>query len=460
MDTTTDTTTPTDPRTATLLVRGATVLTCDDDLGDLPTGDVLVRGSLIEAVGPDLSAHPAVGAGTTVLDGSGTIAVPGFVDAHVHAWEGALRGVAPVVDFGGYLGLTACGAGPRTTPEDVEVGTLVTALVALDAGTTTVVDNAHDCLTPDHARASATAWRRAGVRAVVAVGSPFGADLPHVPGTALALRDELRGDPLLSVRLFEVDPTEQRWAFAREHGLWVSTELGPHTPDLDARLERLAAAGLFTAEHALNHCYDLSERAWDLVAASGAAVNLCPRSDAAFGLGSGVPPVVPALRRGVRFGLSGDNEISYPLSAFADMQALAVRDRAERARRSACEGGGGHHPVPELTPADLLRAATLGGARNAGLADVVGSLTPGKQADLVLVRRDGLATALVDDPAAVVTSFAGPAQVDTVVVAGQLRKRHGRLLTPGAADLAEVLAGARGSRRRLLAPAAVAVGGV
>ncbi len=430
------------PEQGDLLVSGATIVSVDPKIGVVATGDILVRADTIVDVGPDLASRAAADA--TVIDARGTIAIPGFVDSHVHAWEGQLRGAGPMVDFGEYLGLTAFGHGPAYRPEDSFAGTLATALRALDAGITTLIDNAHNARTPDHSVAGVEALRDSGIRAVHAVGSPFGAALDHVPSTAVAVRERYAG-PLLEVRLFETDPTPQLWRFARDEQLWVSTELGPHTPDLAERMEVLHTAGLLGAEHTFNHCYDLSDRLWKLIGGSGAAVNLCPRSDAVFGLGSTVLPVEPALRLAAAVGLSSDNEVSYRISMFAEMQALTLRHRAQRFRRAAA--GDPLDPDP-LTPLRVLQAATLGGAANAGLQHVIGSLTPGKQADIVLVRTADPTGPAKVDPVTWLTAFAEAADVDTVLVAGRLRKRHGRLVD---VDLAAAQDLVHRSRTHLLA---------
>jgi 5-methylthioadenosine/S-adenosylhomocysteine deaminase len=429
--------TNTSTSTATLIT-GATVLPVDPAVPVLPRGDLLIRDDLIADVGPDLVA--AAGPDALIVDGAGMIAIPGFVDSHLHAWEAQLRGVAPQVDFAGYLGLTAFGAGPRYSPNDVRTGVRASALTALAGGITTLVDNAHDAVTPDHARAAVEGLRDAGIRGVSAVGAPFGADPTGIAALAAALRDEYAG-PLLGVRCFEVNPSVDSWREARDLGLWVSTELGPHTPGLDAVFQDLAAAGLLGPDHALNHCYDLSSEVWSMIGHSGAAVNLCPRSDVAFALGSAVSPVARARAAGVAIGLSNDNEVSYGIDMFAEMATLHLRHRGEVLRRRAA----GEPEVEDLDPAALLHFATLGGAANAGLADLVGSLTPGKQADVVLLRVDDGPVPVLD-PLAAVTAFARPSSVDTVMVAGRMLKRHGRLLDPG---LDQVRSEITASRARL-----------
>jgi len=406
-----------------VLLRGGHLLTQDPDVGDFPRGDVLVEADRIVAVAADLSGQ--IGARTVILDVSGHIVLPGFVDSHVHAWEGLMRGVAPTVDFAGYLGLTAFGYGPRYGPRDMYRGTLATALTALSGGITTLVDNSHNALTSDHACAAVEALVDSGIRGVHAIGSPFGTELDHVPGTALALRDRYAGE-LLQVRLFDVHPSAELWEFARAEEFWVSSEIGPHTPDVDDLLASLARRGLFTHQHALNHCYDLEDSTWDVIRDSGAAINLAPRSDAAFGLGSTVLSARQALSRQIPAGLSGDNEVSYGLNMFAEMQNLTSRTRSEEYRRRAA--GAEPDPAAMLSAAEVLKAATVGGAANAGLSDLVGSLTPGKQADIQVIRTDDITTLGAMDPTAVATAFAHPGTVDTVLVAGRLRKHRGALV--------------------------------
>lgn len=408
---------------AGLLIKNAAIVTVDAQLGDFARGDILVDDAVITAIGRDLA--PQTTSTATVIDGRGMIAFPGFVDSHIHAWEGQLRGQGPALDFGALMHLTAGQLGPRYRPQDNYTGTLLTALKALDSGITTLVDNSHNARTPEHAQAAVEALVDAGIRGVHAIGSPFGTALGHILSTATALRNKYAGG-LIGIRLFAVHPTEQVWQFAKDEEFWVSTELGSHTPDLEDLFEQLGRHDLLTPQHAYNHCYDLSDRVWQLIGDSGAAVNLAPRSSGAFGLGSTVPPVDKALSYAAAVGLSNDNELSYGLNMFAEMQALSLRYRSERFRQRHA-GGDDLGPDP-LTPARLLQMATAGGAANAGLAGQIGSLTPGKQADIVLVRAGDMCTMSSADPAATLATIAHPGSVDTVLVAGRIRKQDGRLL--------------------------------
>jgi cytosine/adenosine deaminase-related metal-dependent hydrolase len=327
---------------ASILIQGGCVLTQDAAIGDLETGDVLIRGREIVEVGPSIAQGPD----TMVIDATDAIVIPGFVDAHVHAWEGQLRGTAPVLDFPEYLTYTRGGYAPHYRPHDNYVGTLATALVALDAGITTMIDNSYNNPTPEHADAAVEALLDSGIRAVHAYGSPTeGPADPHWPTDALRLRDRYfsSDDQLLTLRLYSMHLSAELWEFARGEDLWLSTEMGDHIPEVDATLRKLHGAGLLTAQHTFNHCIQLSKESWQLIGDAGVTVNMCPRSDAAFGLGSAFPEIDAALAVGIRPGLSGDNELSYGLSMFTEMQTLLSGHRSRSSVR------GGHPAMSHLT---------------------------------------------------------------------------------------------------------------
>ncbi|MFE4002074.1 amidohydrolase family protein [Nocardioides sp. YIM B13467] len=421
-----------------VLIKGGTILTQDASHGNLESADVLIRDGKIAELGVGLDDADAI-----VVDASAMIVLPGFVDSHVHAWEGQLRGSAPTLDFGSYLGYTAFGYGPLYRPHDSYVGNLITSLVALDSGITTIIDNSHNSLTPDHSSAAVEGLRDAGIRAVHAVGAPVAGPPENWPKDVLRLRSEYfsSNDQLLTLRLFDLYPSAELWEFARSEGLWVSHEMGAHIENVDDVFAELSARGLLTAQHTYNHCFDLSDKVWEMLRESGASVNLAPRSDAAFGLGTSTPPIDKVREMGIIPGLSGDNEVSYGLSMFAEMQILLNGHRGRTFRTALVDGA---DAAPEhLTPEEVLTYATMGGAANAGLADRVGSLTPGKAADVVLVRATDVNTAPLSNPVATVTAFTHAGNVDTVFVAGSARKFRGELLHH---DFAQVRALVEASR--------------
>jgi cytosine/adenosine deaminase-related metal-dependent hydrolase len=329
------------------------------------------------------------------------------------------------------------------TPEDLAIGQRVTAAQALNNGVTTIVDNSHNSRTPAHSDAAIEALRQAGVRAVHAVGAPgSGASGTHLPHDLLRLRDEYFGsaEQLLTLRMFDLAPTVESWTFAREHGIDIVAEMGTWVPDLDL----LLGSGLPGPGHTYNHCAGLTDEQWDRIADSGAAVNMVPRSDSQFGLGAFIP-VLEAQRRGIELGISCDNEISYGYDIFTEMRVLLTVQRglSFQATRAGDEGA-----PDRMTPLDALRAATVGGSLNAGLADRVGTIAPGRRADLVVLDLDQVHTKPFGSWLGTVVSWANTANVRTVLVDGHVRKWDGELVD---LDYDALVDAAHESRERLWA---------
>ena len=153
-------------RKARVLLRGATVLTMDGKVGDFPSGDLLVEGSLIAAVGADLSDAARDGA-ALVIDARGLILIPGFQDTHRHCWQNQLRRLIPDCDDNSaYLAVTHEWVGFHYRPHDIYVGNLIAALGCIDAGITCVLDFFHNPRTPAHSDAAIRALKETGIRGV------------------------------------------------------------------------------------------------------------------------------------------------------------------------------------------------------------------------------------------------------------------------------------------------------
>lgn len=422
-----------------VLLTGAYVLTMDPELGDL-VGDVLIVGDRIAEIGPGLTA--TVGPDTLVLDYTGAIIIPGLIDSHVHAWEGALRGIAPDADFGDYMSITHGGIAAFMRPEDIAIGQKITAAQALNGGVTTIIDNSHNSRSPDHSDAAIAALQHAGIRAVHAVGSPTaGTAGTHLPEDLFRLREQYFSstDQLLTLRMFDITPNQQSWQFAKDHEFDVVAEMGTWVPDLDD----LLATGLMHPGHTYNHCSGLTAEQWDRVADSGAAVNMVPRSDSHFGLGAFIP-VLEANRRGIQEGISCDNELDYGYDIFTEMRVLQT---IQRGLSFQAEFGGEAAVPPRYGARDALRAATVGGAINAGLSSRIGTLAPGKKADLVVLDLDQVTTKHFGSLVGTVVNFAGPSNVDTVFVDGVAKKWGGALV---GTDYTALVGDAENSREYLL----------
>ena len=417
----------------TVVLAGASIITMGPE-GDL-VGDIVIRGDRIVAVAVDEGAHAPDDA--LRIDASGAVVIPGLVDGHVHAWEGALRGVSPDSGFYDYMGLTHGMLGPLMTPDDIAIGQRVTAVRALEQGVTTIIDNCHNARSPEHSDAAVEALQHTGIRAVHATGVGFGQPGGHVHQDLLRLRDRFSSDPRITLRLMEVTPTLEGWRFAKEHGFGAVAEFGFWVENID----QLLSSGLAGPHVVLDHCAGLSEEQWRAVAGCGAAVALVPRSDPHYGLGA-VTPVLATNRNGIQEAISSDNEFEYGLDLFTEMRTLMTVQRG--GAFAAAQAGVADAPAP-YGVRDALRAATVGGALAAGLRGEIGTLVPGAKADVTVLSLDRLRPVASHIGAAV--AYASVADVDTVIVDGILRKSGGELV---GVDRAALVRDAEASRDRLL----------
>ncbi|WP_166459808.1 amidohydrolase family protein [Amycolatopsis pithecellobii] len=414
------------------------VISMDAGIGDF-VGDIVIEGDTIRDLGPR-AGRPG---DALVIDAGGAIAIPGLIDGHVHAWEGALRGVSPDSDFMTYMSLTHGKLAPLMTPEDVAIGQALTAARALDQGVTTIVDNNHNVRSAQHAEAAIEALRAAGIRTVFAAGVGMGQPDEHLLPLLLQLRTAY-DDDLTRIRLMQAFPTVEGWKFAVEHGLGVVAEIGGWVEDLDSYLN----SGLLGPSFTLDHCAGLSGTQWSRIADSGAAVAVAPRSDPHYGLGVAAP-VLQAERAGVQVALSSDNEFEYGSHLFEEMRQLMSAQRG--ASFAATQAGEADVPRP-WGVRDALRAATAGGALAADFAGRIGVLKPGAKADLVLLSTEHLRPIASELGAAV--SYATARDVQTVVVDGRLRKWAGELVD---VDWPALVRQGEDSRDRLLAKAGSSV---
>ncbi|WP_410608240.1 amidohydrolase family protein [Amycolatopsis sp. lyj-109] len=397
--------------------------------------DVLIENGRIAAVGPGLPTP----AGTTVLDATDRIVLPGFVDTHRHVWQAVLRSIAVDMDLPEYFTLVRQQLGPRFRPEDVLAANTLGALECLDAGVTTVQDFAYaraDRVTPDgyvagesdydYAEAAFEGLRTAGVRAV------FGYLLTPQDTAAVRRAHALFGTdaPLLTMVAASLGPSNQHvesivadWNLADELGLSLVTHIGSG-PVNERPIELLRDNGLLRPDILYVHGNDLSDDELKMIGDSGAAVSVTPAVEARLGHGG---PLLGRLRTaGANTALGVDVVTTVGGDMFSVMRAGLLTSYLA--------------PGPHLTPGDLLRMATLDGANALGLGDQVGSLKVGKQADVVLLRADDLNLACAHDPIGSVVTAAHPGNVDTVLVAGKVVKRDGKL---AGHDLAAVRAKAR-----------------
>lgn len=420
-----------------LLIRNGFVVSLDPQVGTQPDCDVLIEDCVIRAVAPGLQAD------AEIIDATGTIVLPGFVDTHRHTWETSLRSMMPASTIPEYVTEVKGRLAAVYRPEDTYVGTLWGSLEALNAGITTLVDWAHGTNTPEHADASIAGLRASGIRAQFAYGPPASPDLgwadPH-PEDARRVRSQyfssdddlltyalaLRGPGLCSPEMVAHD-----WSLARDLDARITVHIGVRWPG--ARIEgihELHKAGLLGPDTTYVHLTEATDAELGLVADSGGAASVSPYVEMI--MGHGRPPVMRLLKHGITPSLSIDVATVVPGDLFSQMRAALLQGRSSELSDDQDDAF-----TPTLTHEDVLRFATVAGAEGCGLTDKIGTLTPGKQADVVLLRADDINTFPIVDPIGTVVASADTSNIDTVLVGGQVRKRHGRLAGVDLAALRE-----------------------
>ncbi|HVR34132.1 MAG TPA: amidohydrolase family protein [Acidimicrobiia bacterium] len=405
------------------LITGGIVLSLDPAIGDLIEGDVLVEDDRILAVGRDLGASDA-----EVIDATGMIVMPGFVDTHRHIWEGVLRNIGTDVPLEGrtsYISFVLHKLAPAFRPEDAYVGNLVSALGALDAGITTLLDWSHIQASPAHTDAVIQALEDSGIRGVFAYGFPWwGKWEERQPSWFVRAATEhfSTTDQLLTLALAAPGPeftdfevTRDHWKLARETGARISTHVGVGSYGQARKLQEYGEAGLLGPDTTYIHCTTLNDTEIQMIVDTGGTVSLAAPVE--MMMGHGMPPIQKFLDRGLAPSLSIDVETNVPSDMFNQMRSVLSLQRAIAAGESKTPIGA----------REVLAFATVDGARANGLEAKVGTLTPGKQADIVMLRTDRMNVTPLNDPATAVVTGMDTSNVDTVLVAGRIMKQHGRL---------------------------------
>ena len=389
------------------LIRNGTLIDTDP-VAVRPATDLLIEDGRIAAAGPALPAD-----GAEVVDATGRFVLPGFVDTHRHTWQTALRGIAADHDLGAYLSRVLGEIGARVRPGDVRVGTLAGALDALDGGVTTLQDFSHILRTPEHADAAVDGLRASGIRSLFGYGAPVfgGGDIRD------ARRVHASMGGLITMALAPYGPSYSPidivagdWALARELDVPLVVHVGAG-PVAERPVDALRTHGLLRPGTVYVHGNSLPDEELKLIADSGGTASVAPAVEARMGHGA---PVLARFRAaGVTTGLGVDVVTTVAGDMFALMRAAML----------SLDASGG----PRLSPADALRLATVEGARVLGMADRVGSLAVGKQADVILLRAGDPNLMGAADPVAAVVTSAHPGNVETVLVGGRVVKRDGRL---------------------------------
>jgi cytosine/adenosine deaminase-related metal-dependent hydrolase len=403
-------------RTRRIRLASGIVLTLDRQLGDFASADVLIEDGKIAAIGPNVPARPD----TVVIDCANKIIVPGFVDTHVHSYQGLLRSTLPngLVDPD-YNRDIQNNLTLAYSPSDVHIGELITALTMIDMGTTTIIDIAQISHSPEHSDACIRGLQESGIRAVHAYSRGAGPaarypqDITRLQRTYFNSRDQL----LTLAMAVSTDPAIVRAA----RGAGVPAIL--HIRVESEPFLQLGRAGLFRDGDMFIHATHMNEDAWRLIKETGGRISQSPPLEMA--MGHGFPAIQEALDHGIRPSLSSDHSATVAQDMFGMMrfafsfQRLNILQRRMRNEQNV---------PPLLSCRDVLEFATIEGARCANLDSRIGTLSPGKEADLVVLKADRLDLWPMSNAFGTVVNLMNPSHVDSVFIAGKPKKWRGALV--------------------------------
>ena len=427
------------------LIKNAFVVTVDPSIGNLPGADILIEDGRIVAIAPGLEAADA-----QIIDAAGCIAIPGFVDTHRHLWEGAMRSVTAdysILDFSGNIRLFAA---QFFRPQDMYATALQGSLESLNAGTTTTAEYCHNVRTPEHASEGVRGAREAGLRTVWSysfTGLAKDRTSADAAGAAwdrlaflrrLAASDFASKDSLLTLGVCPEEPSHwgpdkamirAQFDTARELGARMFMHCNSrvwYDGKLCRDVQKLRDFGVLGPDVVLVHMCATAPDEWTMMGDAGAHVSYTPETE--YQMGLGFPSIAAAQAAGVNVSVGVDITANNSADMFTQLRMIL---QVERGRWMEMNEGANSSRTP-YDCSDALYWGTMGGAKALGLEDIVGSLTPGKAADIVLLRADDITTVGWDrrNPAATVIQQMGIHNVDTVLVGGEIRKRHGVLSTP------------------------------
>jgi len=411
------------PRGDEVVIRGAYVMTMDPKTGDLPESDVHVKEGAIVAVGRNVRAGSAV-----VIDGRGMIVLPGLVETHWHMWNSLLRSMAGDKRELGYFPTTLA-LGKSYLPSDMYQGTRLAAAEALNGGITFVHDWCHNIRTPQHAEENLRALRESGIRARFSYGAAQGhpadqtvdlSDLERLwrswaaysNGGLLSLGLAWRGVSTGATGSVSAGAYKQDFDAARRLGIPISVHANNRKGS--DTIAVLARENFLGRDVQVIHATWVTSEEIRALADAGSSVSFSPFTE--MRIGFGFPPTGEFLGARVPVGLSVDTvELSGNADMFAIMKAI---QNAENARALS---------EFRLPARRVLQLGTIEGARSIGMDSRIGSLAPGKRADIIMVNTRDLNLAGRGDPAHLLVEAAQPANVDTVMVDGRILKRRGRL---------------------------------
>ncbi len=426
------------------LIKGGTVLSMDERVGNHAVGDVLIDGSTIVEIAASIDAPDAA-----VIDASGHIVMPGFIDAHHHQFETALRSFLAdgiLINDGrpesahNYYESILQKLSMVYRPQDVYINELFGGVAQIDAGVTAVMDISQIHHSPEHSDAAIEGLRAAGRRAVFGYFEGWG-DKAKYPADARRIREQhfSSSDQLLSMFMggeIYLPGYENAWKTGRELDLPIALHV-VGTFGMQPTFDALATAGQFGPDCFFIHMTGMSDMAWKAAADAGAHVTFAVPIE--MQMRHGTPPIQKALDLGMSMSLSSDVECTMTADMFTQMRGVMTLQRM-LANERALKG----EDYPKLMSVwDALGLATMGGARGLRIDARTGSLTPGKEADIILLDATALNVAPLNHAPGAVVTLMDRSNVSTVFCAGQIKKWRGGMVGYDVAKLRSELEASR-----------------
>jgi 5-methylthioadenosine/S-adenosylhomocysteine deaminase len=433
---------------ASILIKNGTLVTMDP-ANTIVRGDLLIHDERIAAIGGNQTAG-------TVIDAEGCAVIPGFIQTHIHLCQTIFRGAADDLALIDWLKQRVWPMEAAHTPDSITASARLGIAELIKGGTTCALTME----TVNHTREVFKVVEETGFRATVGkCMMDKGDEVPRAlrEQTAasieesLALLDEWHGKANGRIRYcfaprFAISCTrellEKVAELARKRDVMVHTHASENRTECELvqqesglrNITYLDSVGLTGRHVALAHCVHLSNEEIKTLKTTGTNVVHCPSSN--LKLGSGIAPIVTLLKEGISVSLGADGAAcNNRLDMFTEMRTATLLQKALHG--------------PEVIPASrALRMATIDGARTMGLDSEIGSIEVGKRADVAVVRLDRLHTMPVTDVISALVYSAGPDDVDTVIIDGELVMRARTLLR---VDEREIIENARVERENLTA---------
>ncbi len=432
-----------------ILLKDGIVYSVDRQVGDFMKGDVLIQGKKIVSVGPNLAASAPRNA--VVVNAAGMIVMPGFIDTHHHQYEGILRSVIADGMWGlpqdrlperHYTSVIQQVFTPLYTPDEARIAELLSSLSQISAGVTTTVDTSQVQLTPEHTDACLAGLKESGRRCLFAYG-PGGqnAASKFVPELTRLKKQYFSSDDQLLTLAANTAVTPDLFRMARSLGVPTVSHCQGGNLDEPAIIK----SGLMGPDHEYIHCTRISKELFKAIADTDGKVSIAAAIE--MQMGHAHPPLQECLDLGIRPSLSVDVECNMTADAFTQMRTAFCWQRAMVNERTI---QGERNPPALLTCRDVIEFATFQGARCTHLDSKIGTLSPGKEADIIMLAANRINVAPLNNVPGAIVTLMDTSNVDTVFIAGKVMKWQGQLV---GVDVNRVIADANKAVGALIARA-------